>query len=209
MSPMQSEFPVDPSTPTLTAGERVFGTVELLDNIFQHLTPKNIFGIQLVSATVRGHIQGDTLTAKRLYLVATSNNTKLKVALNSAHGNDDFELPFIKRATVYMGMYLRYISVQLHSSDYLDANQSYGAMLLTQPPIEEMRVAEFLHRQTNRPKNALLRRAGGIKMKDLILAARAWPREAHIEFWASLTKDGTLECRSDRDGRPNLRYTSL
>ena len=52
----------------MSAAETVINTVELLDEILDHVPPKKIFLLQRINKTLHNHIRGDTRTARRLHL---------------------------------------------------------------------------------------------------------------------------------------------
>jgi hypothetical protein len=78
------------------AFDKVTNTVELLDNILQNLSPKNIFGLQRVNKAFYHHIRGDTLAAKRLYLSPKSQQTDITCVLRDSGlvNNEFYKLPF-------------------------------------------------------------------------------------------------------------------
>ena len=56
------------SSQELSATEKVINTVELLDQILEHVPLKQIFVLQRVNQAFHNHVRGETRTAQRLHL---------------------------------------------------------------------------------------------------------------------------------------------
>ena len=205
--------------------------MELLDAILSHITARrashdssilrSILRLSRVNTAFHNHIHGSTLLAQELFLTPNAHNNNVTCVLQ------EFELE--RRNTFRLGC-LRCVDLGLdspilrHISFHISCSQlrrkmpswkvpSWREMFLTQPPLTELWV-DFQGLPGGRQiPLVLLRRAGGIKLKDVTETTselserfggrrssdRSWD-PSWVRFSAKLNGRGELWDREKRFG---------
>ena len=193
---------------TMTVYERVFGTVELMDEILANLSPKNIFGIQRVSKQFYYHVNGDTVAARRAYLIPQASNTQFTTLLRDTKLRSRMLHNLPCSYKIVLDEINRIIDIEIAGQvDKLNVPCSWSKMLLTQPPVKQLWVKGRggvthmplipRYKRQDGPSRMLLTRSQGIRLSDVLQTVRVMRRSYKVRspllsFHASFDENGYI-----------------